>query len=330
MSALKKTFLHFPLLPWWVVVMSLAVVFTGVALGEQGVEVSRDDDDPADASQRGRSKRGAPALTEDFDCSICHTPEGWKVGNTAVRGKRMAGFDHSAITGFALEGRHGEIPCMYCHQARQSGHNLVAECSGCHEEPHSARLGRHCERCHRPTFWHDIRAEEIHSTTQFPLTGRHLLADCTECHQRAGERQFSGVPTSCYSCHSDAYRRTDIHPIHAGSATTAPFPRDCSQCHRTTGWSPAVVDPATLPRRDGLSRDALSREDHDRRFPISYGIHRGAACDSCHVSDMARRAVRCTGCHVHNPLRLRAIHGARIGSPETVRCVACHPGGVAP
>jgi hypothetical protein len=289
-----------------------AFVSTSAAFGEEASDVRQ----PA---RRRPSAAKSGSIVHDFDCDLCHSPEGWNVGPSHYRGKR-AGFDHGAATGFELEGHHLSIPCMACHG---QGRNPIPECANCHEDGHAGRLGRDCQRCHRPTDWRDVRAEEIHATTQFPLTGAHLRADCTECHRRVGERQWSSVPTDCYACHADDYRRTDVHPRHSGGA--APFPTDCEQCHRPTAWSPAVVDPAALPGRAALT----SAESHDLRFPLSYGPHRGASCDDCHVDPSARRAVRCTGCHEHNAVRLRVIHGARIGSPETTRCLACHPGGIA-
>ena len=292
----------------------LLVISAGVSSGERGRRSDSREDEETRATDEG-----ARSITDDHDCGDCHNQTSFKIG---TRGGRGSSFDHSK-TGFHLEGRHQDLGCMDCHA---SGRTINGECAGCHDDPHQSRLGNDCARCHTPTSFHIVRALEIHEQTSFPLTGRHASADCTECHLRNGERRFSDVPTECFACHEDDYRATTTHPIHTGTATSEPFPRDCSQCHRPSGWSPAIVDITVLAGRDSLT----SATEHDSRFPLSYGLHRGASCESCHMSASARRAVRCTGCHAHNPARLRAIHGAKLVSFNGRACLACHRNGSVP
>jgi hypothetical protein len=178
-----------------------------------------------------------------------------------------------------------------------------------------------------------MEAFEIHRRTRFPLTGMHALADCTECHQRNGERQWTTVPSDCFSCHASDYLDPNVHPSHRGTATSAPFPQDCSQCHVASAWSPAFVDPtaiasaSTSAARAGLGGMVIPA-NHDRHFPVSRGPHRGAPCNSCHTSSRTPRLVRCTGCHAHNPVKLQAQHGRRVSSSGGA-CLGCHPGGTA-
>lgn len=279
------------------------------------------------AASREASARAARAhagsITENLECSACHTPEGWRAAGAAAS-SGDSGFDHSQ-TGFPLTGRHDAVGCTSCHA---TGLDVSRECVTCHVDTHQGRLGRSCERCHNAISWSDTRPIEIHRLTRFPLTGMHALADCTECHQRSGERQWTTVPTECFACHEDDYRNPDVHPSHLGDATSPPFPRDCAACHQPSAWSPAIVDPSILPRSTGLLQPSAP-PDHDIRFPITFGKHRRAMCESCHVSLDVPRAVQCTGCHEHNPVRLRAQHGTRALSLDGASCMSCHPGGVA-
>lgn len=276
----------------------------------------------AATAQQRRPQREEPSahggsLTEGIDCSACHTADGWRMGG----GSGSGGFDH-ARTGFPLAGRHRTVGCTTCHAP---GRQPRRACTSCHADNHQGRLGRDCDSCHSDRGWQHVRAIAMHRRTRLPLTGMHALLDCTECHVRTGERQWSSVPSDCFACHEGDYRRSDVHPSHLGLSSTAAFPRDCAQCHRASGWSPAVIDPGALPRSAGL----VAPEDHDLRFPISHGPHRGTECAACHASPAVPSAVRCTGCHAHNPVRLRMQHTSVAASVQGPACLSCHPGGAA-
>lgn len=277
---------------------------------------------PGKENQKARvSSSRHQAITAGLDCSACHTPHGWKqVGDSASAG----GFDHSR-TGFPLTGRHQQTACTGCHGGQRK---VTRECVGCHVDAHQRRLGEQCDDCHSSTSFLDVRGLELHRLTRLPLTGMHALADCTACHQRIGERRFSSVPADCFACHAREYRRSDIHPLHVGSAESAPFPRDCAQCHRATGWAPAVIAPGALTAR---TNQALTRApaNHDLVFPISFGSHRSAQCADCHRSEKLSRAVQCTGCHAHSPVRLMKLHESVPGFQASGACLHCHPGGAA-
>lgn len=259
------------------------------------------------------------SITKGLDCGACHTTTGWDLlGGTPTGG---GGFDHSR-TGFPLTGRHRRVACTDCHNGERA---VRRDCAGCHEDAHQRRLGQACDSCHSAAGWRTVRAIERHRSTRLPLTGMHALLDCTQCHQRTTERQWSSVPADCYACHAKDYRRPDLHPRHVGvpgDPTQPPFPRDCSQCHRPSGWSPAVI---SASKSFTLSQGLASAKSHDARFPISHGKHRGAGCASCHQSLERPRIVRCDGCHAHSPLISRRQHRRVPGAIGN--CLGCHPGG---
>ncbi len=278
-------------------------------------------DVPKAKEVRVKSRARHGSVTEGLDCGNCHTPAGWKMAG----GKSGGGFDHSR-TGFPLSGRHRSAACNQCHSGERE---VRRQCASCHEDPHQARLGQQCESCHAAYAWEDTQALEIHRRTRFPLTGMHVLADCTECHQRTGERQWTAVPSACFACHAADYLDPTVHPNHRGTGASAPFSRDCSQCHRASAWTPAIADPTMLGQAASALRDRLSLpRDHDRNFPISFGPHRGATCTSCHTTPKVPRIVQCTGCHEHNPITLRKQHRRRVATSGSA-CLSCHPGGAA-
>ncbi|MGE0784482.1 MAG: hypothetical protein AB7S26_02260 [Sandaracinaceae bacterium] len=326
------------------IALGLGLALVGGALaqeeppeGERGASRGDAASSESEAPTRPRRRRGGssaptaptpqatarahPSITDDIPCSACHTPEGWSMpGGSSGNG----GFDHSR-TGFPLDGRHLESGCTDCHRAQRQ---MRRDCVSCHQDSHQGRLGNDCTRCHNANAWTDTRPLEIHRLTRFPLSGMHAIAACTDCHRRTGDRSYSAVPSTCISCHEQEYHRDDVHPVHDGRTGEAPFSRQCEGCHRTTSWSPAIVDTSMFGGGAmGLSERAP--DNHDIRFPIRSGPHRGAPCASCHESPSVPSAVRCGGCHEHSTARLVQNHPRFRVDPDGRGCLGCHPGGAA-
>ncbi|HZU84227.1 MAG TPA: cytochrome c3 family protein [Polyangiaceae bacterium] len=267
----------------------------------------------------------APArrgFTDAVSCSACHSTTAWRARDAAGAEAHEAKFDH-AKTGFPLTGRHMHASCVGCHK---TGVALKRDCAACHEDEHRGRLSQACDGCHVPAGWKVKLPLEIHRMTRFPLTGMHVLADCTQCHLRASERRFSDAPVDCYACHQQDYQRPGIFP-HTGSATTPPLPRDCSLCHRAVAWVPASVPAGLVASTGSPLRAQAAPPEHDVRFPISFGAHRVGACVDCHASIASPRSVRCVGCHAHDVAAVRQQHRRSVPT-DGPSCVTCHPAGV--
>jgi hypothetical protein len=276
----------------------------------------------APAPARGAAAPGGADITAALACSACHTTSGWKT--QAGGGTGEGGFDHSK-TGFPLTGLHTSVACVSCHLPKRP--TPSRECSSCHADFHRGRLSQSCDKCHSAVGWKVTRPLEIHRMTRFPLTGMHALADCNECHLRAADHQWSGTPVQCFGCHDKEYNRPNLRPTHQGPGVMQPFSRDCSVCHRATSWVPAFIRlTATGISAGALHGDTPPPPRHDLRFPISFGPHRTATCADCHASEKVPQAVRCTGCHAHEPLTLSRIHKQPV-SMLGGSCLSCHPGG---
>jgi hypothetical protein len=257
-------------------------------------------------------------FTDNVACTACHNTSAWWAKGASGQTEK---FDHST-TGFPLTGGHVNAACVDCHNATKV---LKRTCSSCHDDFHRGRLSQSCDNCHSPAGWKVTRPLDIHRFTRFPLTGMHVLADCTECHVRASERRFTDAPVACFACHEKDYRRPGIFPVHAGTATTPPLPRDCSVCHRAVAWVPAMV-PSTIAVATVRSLLSAPPPNHDLRFPISFGVHRAAVCSDCHSSQAVPRAVRCIGCHAHEPAVLAQQHRQPVAT-DGAGCLSCHLGG---
>jgi hypothetical protein len=259
---------------------------------------------------------GGKSFTDAVPCSACHTTTTWRqLGTSGDSG----GFDH-ATTGFPLTGQHVHTPCASCHSGTTP---LKRACASCHEDAHRGRLLLTCDGCHTPAGWKVTRPLELHRMTRFPLTGMHVLADCTECHQRASEQRWTDAPVECFACHEAQYRNPSNFPVHVGTATTPPLPRDCSLCHQALSWVPAKIPTSLSGGLGSLVRPAPA--SHAIRFPLT-GVHRAASCDDCHASVAVPRATRCIGCHAHDPVLVTRQHRQTVAM-DGPSCLTCHPGG---
>lgn len=315
----------------WAALLLIAVLVSVTAAWAQ-------DDKPADKTAADKpaasaSASAAPAekpsegasITASMPCSACHTTAGWKSKDAPSGDEEGATkFDHSK-TGFPLTGQHTKTPCVGCHDGK---HPVKRACISCHTDDHRGRLSDQCDKCHSPAGWRNVRMLEIHRMTRFPLTGMHVLTDCTECHRRANEHNWTNAPVDCYACHQKEYNRTDLHPVHNGSqAGNNPFPRDCSLCHRSLAWAPAKFAANLITGNSALPLTAAAPANHDVKFPIHFGSHRSATCEDCHAQMTQPRMVRCTGCHAHDPVRIAAQHKNQVSTLSNA-CLSCHPAGM--
>jgi len=212
------------------------------------------------------------------ECADCHDSRGWG-GH---------GFDHDKDAGFALLGRHREVPCNTCHGGRQvktAGRRLCVDCHRV-DDVHKGSLGDRCDNCHGSDGWSaGVRFD--HDLGRFPLVGMHAITACAECHL---DRAYVDTPQACVVCHKAA----DVHKGTMGE--------HCSSCHNPNSWRRWVFD-------------------HDKAtdYPL-LGKHRGAACNGCHrepVKDhhQINLGNRCIDCHATDD-----VHGGGFGTA----CERCH------
>jgi hypothetical protein len=283
------------------------------------------------------------------DCSACHN---------------VAAFVPSTFTAAAhnetrypLEGKHSTAPCAKCHAPRGPDtvyHLGETQCSSCHADVHAGQFSREgggtrCEDCHglrgfRPSSF----TLERHAETRFPLTGGHAAVSCGDCHQGSGgggvvaAAKYRFRDRSCRACHADPHRGQFDH-----QAASGPGERSisgCETCHAVDRWR------------------HLPGFDHSTTSFRLEGVHRAAACSSCHKAADGRPGIaevvftsaprRCSACH-EDPHRgqftaaggsedCQRCHGYMrwkpaifdhdrgssfklTGAHRNVRCVLCHP-----
>ncbi len=227
----------------------------------------------------------------DEDCTLCHGDEDWLPVVISPE------FDHDEVSGFTRRGAHLDLGCPACHKSLNFA-EAPRECAGCHLDVHMGELGSDCGRCHEIySFIDNASWLRRHSSTRFPLTGRHLTADCEECHppQPQGRLIWVNRPVDCFACHREEYEGTG-NPDHRAAG----FPTGCEQCHSTSSWT------------TGSSSSGHSG------FPLTGG-HTGLDCDLCHIDGVYEGTpTHCFGCHQDDYNREHA------GSGFPTDCTQCH------
>ena len=158
----------------------------------------------------------------------------------------------------------------------------------------AAGFPQDCTLCHNTTQWPG--ATFNHSTTKFPLTGKHTTVACLTCHVN---NQYATLPTTCVSCHLPEYQST-TNPNHV----TAGFPQTCETCHSTTQWPGATFNHNTTA------------------FPLT-GKHTTTACASCHINGVYKGTpTLCYSCHTPEYKSTTNPNHVAAGFPTT--CETCH------
>ena len=283
--------------PIWIVPTFTAALVALTALGGPSPEPARARSNPGGRTRTKATRHRSPHKRLKRDCETCHVATSFK----DIR------FDHET-TGFSIDGRHADLACLDCHSVEDFS-RVENTCASCHEDIHRGRLGTSCERCHAPDGWRVIDAERIHAGSDFPLVGRHINADCEQCHRGARIGAFHDASPECVSCHRADYESA-TDPDHRASG----FSTDCQGCHQPLRWRPATM------------------VDHDGIFPIFSGTHNNqwGACAQCHVQPGNNKVVSCLTCHEHAQGLMDPVHQGINGyAYVTQECLNCHPTGVA-
>ena len=195
--------------------------------------------------------------------------------------------------------------------------------------PHGV-LAIECTACHVTSSWTEMRnpLEFDHSTTAFPLNGRHAITTCKLCHTTL---KFSGTVTDCFTCH-----REDFERIRMPDHLRGQFSHDCTPCHSFNGWMPSIFDhQKTNFQLIGahLAVDCYSCHQNARFAGIA------SDCFSCHRTDFAAAlspnhqtsqfSHDCTSCHSMNGWTPSTFDHSKTvfplqGAHRTIDCVSCH------
>ncbi len=240
-------------------------------------------------------------MSTQTHCASCHVTENWKT----VR------FDHLAQTKVELRGAHALATCAGCHDA-EFKKAVPESCSACHQDAHRGEFGVRCAGCHDENNWESRFTADAHRNTTFPLSGRHGMVACTECHGNVRDRSFSRTGIACVSCHQRDYAATTGSYVDHGVYN---FSSACYDCHTGSRWTGARF------------------REHEACFQLAAGPHSGVACLDCHSSLTGARpsgtcstnTEACTHCHAHAQPKTDQQHANVPGYEYSdLKCYSCH------
>jgi len=278
-------------------------------------------------------------------CETCHNARSWK-DNT---------FNHDTDTVYALKGKHRKTACADCHTGPLYRQKLPQQCWDCHkkDDKHKETLGKDCASCHSESGWKDPPRFD-HDKTPFPLLGKHVKADCKDCHKSV---LFKEAPSDCYACHKkdDKHEGTlgkgcvDCHAERDWKATSGRFNHDLTRFALRNGHATAKIQCAdchqggpkffrgtdtrcySCHKKDDKHEGTQGQQcaqchgdrdwkatvfDHSKtRFPLTGG-HGRVECQDCHVTKRFKDVSRaCVSCHVKDDQ-----HKGKLGA----LCATCH------
>jgi hypothetical protein len=247
-------------------------------------------------------------------CETCHGANAWKPST----------FNHDTDTKFDLRGKHRNASCTDCHKGNLYRVKLSQDCYACHQkdDKHQGSLGKDCGSCHSERSWKEP-PKFNHDKTDFPLLGKHIQAECKDCHK---SNLFKEAPKDCYACH----KKDDKHEATLG--------QDCKSCHSERGWKLTLGrfdhGKTKFPLREAHADDKLKctacHKDLKsfRDTPIDcYACHKkddkhektlGEDCKTCHSE---RNWKHTAGRFDHNKTKF-ALRNAH--AEDKLKCNACH------
>jgi hypothetical protein len=215
------------------------------------------------------------------ECADCHNAQDWKT----TEGR----FKHDK-TKFQLRNAHAAptVKCVACHKDLTSYRNTPLLCISCHkkDDKHETQLGDKCESCHNDKAWKGTTFN--HGKSRFPLTGRHIIAECKKCHETL---RYKDAPRDCYSCHKKEDKHKQIFGV------------KCESCHNTRAWTTWSFnhDTQTKYRLESSHIKVACESCHKQVAPSGKdAAPLGSACVSCHRKDDTHNGgfgPRCDQCH---------------------------------
>lgn len=286
-----------------------------------------------------------------------------------VGGSAEAGLlERALMPGKVIQGHQPyEAECERCHSSFDKEQQPQL-CLDCHKEIaselkvkrglHGRQSSQRCVDCHSEHLGVGasiVRLDQSnfdHALTDFALTGKHKVAQCSGCHvagkkhreansscvscHRQDNRHQSELGDGCGDCHSTGGWKTTTHFDHALTGFTllgAHARVECGLCHVDSAVSKRLAHDCTSchqqddPHRGSMGEDCAqchvesdwktARFDHQQTGFALLGKHAEASCGDCHKTrgDYRGAPNTCKGCHAADDR-----HRGTLGD----RCDSCH------
>jgi hypothetical protein len=240
------------------------------------------------------------------ECAQCH-PEHQGRGFDPTKASFQL-FDHS-VTGFSLNWHQinydaTPMQCSECHKSASYETVDNQTCLDCHfnqdksfSTTHLSDFGASCLGCHDGA---DRMTNFDHSTTGYPLAGKHAQITCTDCHATANVKD---TPKECKDCHTEPNTHQGV------------FEQTCDTCHTPDSWSPALLDNQQFSH---TTTTGFSLTIHQTNY-----ADQAITCSACHPTDLKTLDIQtCINCHTQHDEKFMTDHQQQFGS----ECMTCHDG----
>lgn len=270
-------------------------------------------------------------------CASCHASIQW------VGLPRPVGLGAHGRTAYPLTGKHDAVTCASCHKPelpRETRYRKLAfgRCADCHADQHRGEFATadrgECRPCHatsgfRPTLFGIV----AHTSTRFPLVGKHTAASCSACHTAPRPRVDLRVgKQACGDCHENPHGDQFAKEMRDGG---------CARCHTPTGWRLPKIDHGTWPLTGAHATAPCDSCHHPTKEDRKAGrgaSYRGAprSCGGCHDDAhfgqfrLMQPSKECDKCHTTTVFKIpsfdhKALAGWELtGAHAKTECVKCH------
>jgi len=235
-------------------------------------------------------------LPDGLVCVSCHTTDAWSPPRPDPT------FNHDAVAGFPLDGRHAEVTCVGCHGLVFNQVDArLGDCATCHVDVHQGTVTPPCVACHTTESFAITDRAVVHPA-DFPLEGAHFQITCDRCHVDDFGGAYRALSTECTACHMGDYSSSVLVNHQALGFST-----NCTECHSTLDFRDVQFDHVLIS--DGFEL---------------LGRHAGIECTACHSGPGGELPVvptdanDCYSCHVSQ------YNGEHGGSGFPTDCTACH------
>jgi hypothetical protein len=225
--------------------------------------------------------------------------------------------------------------CLNCHTEVR---DLIRQSRGYHSS--GEVKGKNCSDCHSEHHGKNFRIVNFnpdsfdHTKTSFPLTGKHAVIKCEECHNKKNivetealkkNTKWIGLSGNCKSCHTDYHQGT--------------LGNNCSSCHNTSVFRPSEFDhnKASFALTGAHTKTSCIQchpvtVKEGREFQKFSGVT-FSSCESCHKDIHSGRLGKdCRSCHNTSSFRIinqKSFNHDKTGFPllgmhKTVDCNSCH------
>ena len=183
---------------------------------------------------------------------------------------------HEKHNEFPMTDDHSTLKCSECH-INGVYKEIESTCESCHisHVDHIYEISTKCEACHALQGWEQPTDYHI----ELPLTEKHSILNCVECHPKNTYKETSTLCESCHNLPNEHFNTAD----------------SCDSCHTAIGWKSAEFDHSFYQLVDKHQENECTDCHIDNLY-----VDIPKQCELCHTVQENHEyeiASNCEACH---------------------------------